>query len=156
MQDTTIELLQRTGAFAVAINAFCDRLPTEPGAQRIARKLRASSKAIAAGYQDVSVSRSPEEFITRISMVARQAKRARGHVQMLLQLNHVTIEATRDLLLEARALEAIFRKSRETAKRHQRHTPGRLPTAGEAQEIIRRRRRLRPTASRRPSSSGTP
>ena len=117
MHEKTVDLLHRTRSFAVSVNSLCDRLPTEASAQRIGRKLRASVKAIAVGYKDVCVSRSPEEFMARISVVARESKRARAHVQMLLQLNHMTIEATRDVLLEARALEAIFRKSRDTAKR---------------------------------------
>ena len=99
---------------------MCDRLPADASAQRTAKKLRAAAKAVVAGYKEVCASPSPEKFIAAISVVASQARRARAAVQMLLQLNHVTIEAARDLLLEARALEAIFRRSRETAKKHRR------------------------------------
>jgi len=120
MQQRTWELHERTRRFAAAADALCDRLPADASAQRTAKKLRAAAKAVVVGYKDVCASPSPEKFIAGISIVASQARRARASVQMLLQLNHVTIEAARDLLLEARALEAIFRRSRETAKKHRR------------------------------------
>jgi hypothetical protein len=120
MQQRTWELQERTRRFAAAVDALCDRLPADPSAQRTAKKLRTAAKAVMVGYKDVSASPSPEKFIVGISVVASQAKRARASVQMLLQLNHVTIEAARDVLLEARALEAIFRRSRETAKKRRR------------------------------------
>jgi len=120
MQQRTWELHERTRRFAAAADALCDRLPADASAQRTAKKLRAAANAVVVGYKDVCASPSPEKFIAGISIVASQAKRARASVQMLLQLNHVTIEAARDVLHEARALEAIFRRSRETAKKHRR------------------------------------
>ena len=125
MRETTWELQERTRRFATAVDRLCDRLPADHSAQRTAKKLRAAAKAIVVGYKDVCASPSPEKFIAGISVVASQTKRARACVQMLLQLNHVTIEAARDVLLEARALEAIFRKSRDTAKKHHRDRLGR-------------------------------
>ena len=134
MQQRTWELQDRTRRFAAAVDALCDRLPADPSAQRTAKKLRTAAKAVVVGYKDVCASPSPEKFIAGISIVATQAKRARASVQMLLQLNHVTIETARDVLLEARALEAIFRRSRETAKKHRR---ARLAPADPKQARVR-------------------
>ena len=133
MHWKTLELQQRTRQFAAAIAALCDRLPVEPGAQRAGRKLRVSSHAMMDGYEHVCASRSPEKFISAISAVAIQAKRARAGLQLLLQLNHVTIADARDLMIEARAFEAIFVKSRNTAKRRHRDSlAGRIPLAARA------------------------
>lgn len=120
MQQRTWELQERTRHFAAGAATLCERLPADPSAQRTGKKLLVASKAVVVGYKDVCASSTPEKFISGISEVAKQAKRARADVQMLLQLNHVTIEACRDLLLEARALEAIFRASRNTAKKRQK------------------------------------
>jgi hypothetical protein len=127
MQQKTWDLHDRTRRFAAGVAALCERLPADPGAQRTGQKLLAASRALVVGYTDVCASSTPEQFISGISEVAKQAKRARACVQMLLQLNHATIEACRDLLLEARALEAIFRASRTTAKQRRK---ARLSGAG--------------------------
>src|SRR4051794_27096187 len=102
MQQKTWELQDRTRRFAAAGDMLCYRPSADPGAQRIRRKLRAAATAMVAGYKDVCASGSPQKFIAGIAAVARQARRARASLQMLLQLNHVTIEASRDALLEAR------------------------------------------------------
>src|SRR4051812_49142149 len=122
MQQTALELQERTRRFAAGAAALCNRRSPHPRAPRTAEKMLAAAKALVVGYKDVCASASPEKFISGISVVAREAKRARGNLQMLLQLNHVTIESARDVLLEARALEAIFRASRNTAKRRSRRT----------------------------------
>ena len=137
MQQRTWELHERTRRFAAAADALCDRLPADASAQRTAEKLRAAAKAVVAGYKEVCASPSPEKFIAGISLVASQARRARASVQMLLQLNHVTIEAARDVLLEARALEAIFRRSRDTArKRHQARLAGPKPVDPRVRALV--------------------
>ena len=92
------------------------------------------------GYKDVCASSSPEKFISGISAVAIQAKRTRASLQLLLQLNHVTIEAARDLLFEARGLEAIFVASRNTAKRRHRARLGGAGTGGFAEKSLGARR----------------
>jgi four helix bundle protein len=117
MHPKTWELQARTERFAAAAIELCERLPADASAQRIAKKLTASATAMATGYTDVCASRTPERFIDGMSAVARQAKQAKQNLQLLLQLNHVTIESCRELLFEARGLENIFVASRNTAKR---------------------------------------
>jgi hypothetical protein len=152
MQQTTLELQERTRRFAAGAAALCNRLPADPSAQRTAKKLLAASKALVVGYKDVCASASPEKFISGISVVAREAKRARGNLQMLLQLNHVTIESARDVLLEARALEAIFRASRTSTVAEDHGLRG-YPSDAGATPLPRARRF---PVSPRPSASGTP
>jgi four helix bundle protein len=120
MHPKAWELQARTDRFAAAAIELCERLPADASAQRIARKLTASAKAMATGYKDVCASRTPERFIDGMSAVASQAKQAKRNLQLLLQLNHVTIESCRELLFEARGLENIFVASRNTAKKRRR------------------------------------
>lgn len=136
MRLTPLELQDRTRRFAAAIGDLCDRLPADPSAQRTGTKLRASSKAVMVGYKDVCASPSPEKFISGISAVAIQAKRTRASLQLLLQLDHVTIESVRNLLFESRGLEAIFVASRNTAKRRHRARQGRARTRGAVEESL--------------------
>jgi len=75
------------------------------------------------GYRHACSSASPTEFISRISTVARQAKKTKAALMLLAQLGYAPIASIRELIIEARRLENIFVSSRNTAKRRQ---PGRL------------------------------
>jgi hypothetical protein len=78
------------------------------------------STAVDIGYRAACVSQSPDQFIVHMSAVARNAGRARTRLQDMVRANHITIEAARELILEARGLEAIFVASRNTARRRKR------------------------------------
>jgi len=97
MHQKTWELQERTRNFVRSVERLSASVPNEASAVRLARKLVVAATAVDRGYRDVSASRSPEDFIKGMSAVARQAKVALANLQMLLQLNHITIEATRDL-----------------------------------------------------------
>jgi hypothetical protein len=84
------------------------------------RTLIAVSTAIESGYRDTCASSSPEKFIAGIAAVARNAKKAKTALVLLVQLNLMAIEVVRDLILEARGLEAIFMASKKTAKKRAR------------------------------------
>jgi hypothetical protein len=84
------------------------------------RTLVAASTAMESGYRDASASSSPEKFIAGITVVARNAKKAKASLGLLVQLNLMDIAVVRDLILEARGLEAIFLASRKTAKKRAR------------------------------------
>src|SRR3954452_9731367 len=120
MHQKAWELQERTARFAAAVAALCERVPADPGAQRIARKLLASARTMETAYKDVCASRTPDEFIHGITIVARHARQAKRNLQLLLQLNHLPIASARDPLFEARGLENIFVASRKTAKNRQR------------------------------------
>jgi hypothetical protein len=120
MHQKTWELQERTRRFAKCVERLAASVPNEASAVRLARKLVVAVTAVDRGYRDVCASRSPDEFINGMSAVARQAKVAIASLQMLLQLNHLTIEATRDVMFEARGLRAIFVASCKTARKRQR------------------------------------
>jgi hypothetical protein len=64
----------------------------------------------------------------------------------LVQLNHLDIAIARETILEARALEAIFTASRNTAKRRQR---GRLVSRRNPSERAARAANRKPARRRR-------
>ena len=131
MHQRTWELQERTRGFVKSVERVSASVPNEASAVRLARKLVVAATAVDRGYRDVCASRSPDEFIRGMSAVARQAKVAIASLQMLLQLDHVTIEAIRDLMFEARGLRAIFVTSCKTArKRHRLRSRGLIVRAG--------------------------
>ena len=120
MDQKTWELQERTRNFVRSVERLSAGVPNEASAVRLARKLVVAATAVDRGYRDVCASRSTAEFIKGMSAVARLSKVALANLQMLLQLNHVTIESTRDLIFEARGLRAIFVTSCRTARKRQR------------------------------------
>jgi four helix bundle protein len=121
------DLRGRAERFARAIAAICEELPDEPAARKLARRVSVAATAVATGYRAACVSKSPEQFIMSMSAVARHAKRARRMLLALVQDNYLSIEIARELLLEAKGLEAMFAASRNTAKRR-RAARQRAPT----------------------------
>lgn len=141
MHQKTWELQERTRNFVRSVERLSASVPNEASAVRLARKLVVAATAVDRGYRDVSASRSPEDFIKGMSAVARQAKVALANLQMLLQLNHITIEATRDLIFEARGLRAIFVASCKTARKRQRERALGMRAPRRAETTVGRRAR---------------
>jgi four helix bundle protein len=110
-------LRERAERFARTTAAICEELPEDPTARKLGRQVSEAATAVYIGYRAACVSKSPEQFVVNISVVARHAKRVRRMLLALVQANHLSIETARELILEARGLEAIFTASRNTAKR---------------------------------------
>lgn len=120
MQSKRWEIEQRALCFAEGCASFCSPLLEKRETKRLAQRLVRAATAVDRGYRRVSTAGSRDEFILLIAPVARSAKRARTLFQALLDLKHTTIEEARSLLLEARALEAIFRPSLSTARKRRK------------------------------------
>lgn len=117
MQQKTRELQQRTLRFAAAVDVLCRHLVAKRSANRLAQRLATAATAVVTKYLNVCTAASREARIAGLADVLSSAKRARKILQDLVALNHVPIESARDPIHEARALEAIFKASLETARR---------------------------------------
>ena len=120
MQSRSWELQERATRFSTSVVRLCEQLTPAASSKRIVRNLINASSAMRIGYRDACSSSSPEQFLSRISAVARHAKRARTCLVLLVELNHISIDAAREVILDGRGLEAIFTASRNTAKRRAR------------------------------------
>jgi hypothetical protein len=138
VHSQALELEGRAGRFAADTERLLNKIPDAATAHKLSQAIKTSSVAMHAGYRDACASSSPEQFISRISAVARNAKKTKAGLVLLVQLNHLDIDIARATILEARALEAIFTASRNTAKRRQR---GRLVSRRNPSERAARGRR---------------
>jgi four helix bundle protein len=118
MNPKAEELQARTNRFATAVSKFCERLPKNVAAQKIADQLLDSSGSTDSNYRATCRARSPDEFIAKIGVAAEEADESKGWLQLLVSSDLVAIEEARDLIQEAHELTAIFVASRITAKRH--------------------------------------
>jgi four helix bundle protein len=120
MHSRAIELQQRAARFVADVERLLKQIPDAMTARKLATTITTATTAMQTGYREACASSSPEEFIKRIALVTRKAKRVKASLVLLVELDHLNIDGARETILEARALEAIFTASRNTARRRQR------------------------------------
>jgi hypothetical protein len=140
MQSQSLVIQQRTAKLTAAIEAVAGEVDSADRAQTILAALRKATKEMDAGYRHACASASPTDFISRISAVARHAKKTKASLMLLTQLDYVPITKTRDLILQARGLENIFVTSRNTAKRRYRARLGSRRNSHERAELASARK----------------
>ena len=111
------ELRQRTRSFGIEIIQLCGRFPRTVAGYVIARQLMRAATSVAANYRAACRSRSRNDFLSRISVVAEEADESQFWLDVSLAANVVQGEDVRRLLKEATELTAIFTASRATVKR---------------------------------------
>jgi four helix bundle protein len=118
MNPKAVELQARTQRFATAVIRFCEGLPKNQAAQKIADQLLDSAGSTDSNYRATCRARSPDEFIAKIGVAAEEADESKGWLELLVTSNQVRLEDARDLIRESNELIAIFVASRKTAQRH--------------------------------------
>jgi len=116
MNEKALELQARTHRFATAVIKFCERLPNNMAAQKIADQLLDSSGSTDSNYRACCRARSDDEFISKVGVAAEEADESKGWLELLVSSDQVTAESARPLIQEADELTAIFVKSRKTAE----------------------------------------
>jgi four helix bundle protein len=110
------QLRDRTKSFALRVIRLFRSLPYKPDAQVLGKQLLRCGTSVAANYRAVCRSRSKAEFIARIGVVAEEADEAVLWLELMTESGMVSREKTRELLVEARELTAIFTASQQTAR----------------------------------------
>ncbi len=116
------DLVERTRLFALAVVAFCRRLPATDEAQEAAGQLRRAANSVRANYRAARLGRSRAEFQAKLGIVFEEADECADCLQYLDDAN---IRRDPALLQEAKELAKIFAKSVKTA----RETSNRLKNA---------------------------
>jgi hypothetical protein len=120
MRTTGFELQARTAALLTSLERLAPVVGGAARGRKLALTMIKPCTEMDRGYRQTCDSRSPDEFIQRISAVARHAKRTKATLMLLTQLDYLPIGETREVICEARSLENIFLASRNTAKKHHR------------------------------------
>jgi four helix bundle protein len=116
--DSKTELLRnRTKGFALRIVHLFRSLPSATEAQVIGKQLLRSGTSVGPNYRAACHSRSRAEFIAKIGIVSEEADETVFWIELLTDIGAVKKERLDPLLKEAQELTAIFRASRQTAKR---------------------------------------
>jgi four helix bundle protein len=117
-------LKARSKRFAIAVIVMCRQFPRSVDAVVVARQLIKSATSVAANYRAACRTRSPADFVSKISVVAEEADESEFWLELTLESGIVTDAKVRSLLKESGELTAIFTASRDTAKRNLKKAEG--------------------------------
>ena len=111
-------LKTRSKRFAIGVIILCRQFPRSIDAFVVAKQLIKSATSVAANYRAACRTRSPADFVSKISVVAEEADESEFWLELTLHSQILQGENVRSLLRESGELTAIFTASRETAKRN--------------------------------------
>jgi hypothetical protein len=120
MNQKAAALCTRIRRFRVELETLCAGVEPSAAAKRMVRRLSSAATAVDISYQAACKVGRAEDFLPHVSAAARHARRARRLLQDFVQMNYVTIVNAREVILEARALEAILVASRNTVRRRRK------------------------------------
>ena len=118
MSDRSVELQQRTTAYALRILKLFRSLPNCPEARIIGHQLLRSGTSVAANYRSACRARSRADFLSKMGIVEEEADETVFWLEFLADADVVRRERLSDLISEGRQLTAIFVASRRTAKKN--------------------------------------
>ena len=111
-------LKRRSKRFAIGVIVLCRQFPRSVDALVVAKQLIKSATSVAANYRAACRTRSPADFVSKISVVAEEADESEFWLALTLDAQIGQPEKARPLLKESGELTAIFTASRDTAKRN--------------------------------------
>jgi len=117
-------LKKRSKRFAVDVILLCRQFPRSLDAVIVAKQLIRAATSTAANYRAACRTRSPADFVSRISVVAEEADESEFWLEMTLESEISRGDRIRCLLRESGELTAIFTASRDTAKRNLKKAEG--------------------------------
>ncbi len=112
------ELRDRTKQFAYRVIRLFRSLPRSPEAQVIGKQLLRSATAVAANYRATNRSRSQADFVSKISVVLKEADESLFWLECLRDNEIIRADLLSDICTEGEELVRIFSASRETARSH--------------------------------------
>lgn len=111
------DLLDRTKAFALRIQALCRALPTDPEATAIRRQLTRCGTSVAANYRAARRARSKAEFRAKLGSVEEQAHETAFWLELIIGDELLPAARVRPLLGEANEIVAMTVASIKKARR---------------------------------------
>jgi four helix bundle protein len=112
----SIELKNRTKRFALNIIKLIESLPKSLIILNLGKQLLRSATSVGANYRAACRARSRADFISKITIVEKEADESLFWLELLYESNIGQGEIISRLMDEAKELTAIFTTSGQTAK----------------------------------------
>jgi four helix bundle protein len=109
------DIRERTRLFALAVLAFCRRLPTTDEAREAARQLREAANSVRSNYRAARKGRSRVEFQSKLGVAAEEADEC---VDWLEYLRDARIRHDPALIREAQEIASILAASLKTSRKN--------------------------------------
>ena len=117
MEPKAVELKEKTKRFALRIIRLFRALPAFPESRVIGYQLLRSGTSVGANKRAVCRSRSPAEFLSKLSIDIEEVDETAFWLELPTEANLVGSDRLQDLISETNQLPAIFATSRQTAKK---------------------------------------
>ena len=124
MGEQAEQLKTRTRKFALDVITLVKLLPSTEPAFTIRRQLTKAATSVSANYRAACRSRSTDEFIAKMGLVAEEADEAEHWLDVLGAAGLAAATRLESIHQEARELRAIFATSHATAKRNRARRSG--------------------------------
>jgi four helix bundle protein len=115
----SVELQQRTNAFALRVLKLIEHLPNTIGGRVLANQVARSATSVGANYRAACRARSRAEFASKLGTVAEEADESLYWLELVRDGNFVPEKRIASLVSEGDELTAIFTSGRRSASRPQ-------------------------------------
>jgi len=116
MSEQSEQLKGRTMRFAVDVARVIRRFPAAEPVPTAAKQAVRAATSIAANYRAACRSRSHNEFVAKIGLVAEESDETQFWLEFAVAAELVTAESLSDLQRESTELVAIFSRAHGTAR----------------------------------------
>ena len=113
---TPKEMKDRTKRFAAQVVFLCRELPPTLDGRRLGQQLLDAATSVAANYRAACRARSRAEFIAKLGIVLEESDESLFWLELMVDVQLITLARAERLLKEADELTAIFTTSVKTAK----------------------------------------
>lgn len=120
-QNNSIDLKDRTKAFAIRIIELCRKLPDTTESRIIGKQILRSGTSIAANYRAACRARSDNEFVSKLNIVIEETDETMFWLEIISETGIIAADLLKDLYSENEEILKIMVTSRLTALKRDKY-----------------------------------
>lgn len=120
-QNNSIDLKDRTKAFAIRIIKLCRKLPDTTESRIIGKQILRSGTSIAANYRAACRARSDNEFVSKLNIVIEETDETMFWLEIISETSIIAADLLKDLYSENEEILKIMVASRLTALKRDKY-----------------------------------
>ncbi len=120
-QNNSIDLKDRTKAFAIRIIKLCRKLPDTTESRIIGKQILRSGTSIAANYRAACRARSDNEFVSKLNIVIEETDETMFWLEIISETGIIAADLLKDLYSENEEILKIMVTSRLTALKRDKY-----------------------------------
>lgn len=120
-QNNSIDLKDRTKAYAIRIIKLCRKLPDTTESRIIGKQILRSGTSIAANYRAACRARSDNEFVSKLNIVIEETDETMFWLEIISETGIIAADLLKDLYSENEEILKIMVTSRLTALKRDKY-----------------------------------